>query len=328
MMMQPMGMYDQQMGQPQMMMQPGFGPQAQADAELAAVEAKQKAREEKEKKKEVEHLTHMMRSGNRTNEDSKACASTLVIWGILNALLWAAPLLGDSWWHKTWQGLSVNKLEIGVGLFTMEVAVECTGTAANDLCKSAKKYADHENGHWTMMEIDKEMCDNVKAACPMMDRLYEAGWFPLCLLPVSAAMETLGILLLYLYWHGMPTALIRSMASKCAVLAPVCGTVAFSGWLLWSPYLQELPRLWAAESSGNKDAANGALFGLKETFMFPMGWCSALVFVSMLSSGVRFFCQFTLPHHIDEPDQPGGVNETAKLMAEAENMYNGEHPRA
>jgi len=322
-MVQPMSIYDPQMGQPQMMMQPGFV--SQADAELAAVQAKQKAREEKEKKKEVEHLTHMVRAGNRKNEDSKACATTLVFWGILNALLWAAPLLGDSWWHKTWEGLSVNKLTVGVGLFNMEVDLECSSTSANDLCKSAKKYADHNNGHWTIMDMDKEMCKNNKAACPMMNRLHQAGWFPLFFLPFSAALEMLGPFLLYLYWNGMPTALIRSSAINCSALAPLCGTVAFTGWLLWSPYLQELPRMWAAESTGNKDAANSAIFGLKEAFMFPMGWCSALLLVTMISSGLRFFCQFTLPRHIDEPNQ---IDESAKLIADAENTYNGELHKA
>jgi len=307
----PMGMYGQ----------PG---QLQADAALAAVEAKQKAREEKEKMKEVEHMAHMVRAGNRSNEETKSFASMLIFWGVMNTLLWAAPLLGDSWWHKTWNGLSINKLTIGVGLWNMEIDLECSSTAANEMCKSIKKYTDHNDGHWTITDIDKEMCTNLKAACPMMDRLYEAGFFPLYMLPVSAASEVLGTLLLYLYWHGMPTATMRTLANKSSALALLSGVTAFVAWLVWSPYLQELPRMWIAEATGSKDAANGALFGLKESFMFPMGWCSIVLLMTTISSGMRFFCQFALPCHMDEPELCG-LGENAKLMAEAEKMYNGDH---
>merc|ERR1719498_2293213 len=98
--------YDPSYGQPPMMpQQPPYDPNmgqamppqdpmlAQAQADLEALEAKKKAREEKEHKKEVQHVAHMMRSGQRNQEDNMSCANILVMWAILNGLMWAAPLL-------------------------------------------------------------------------------------------------------------------------------------------------------------------------------------------------------------------------------------------
>merc|ERR1719443_2605146 len=99
----PMG-YDPQMSQPMMMGPPGglVEPQASAtlgaEAELEKLEAKKKAREEKDREKEIKSMAHMMRTGARNQDDNAACAKLLCAWGILNGLLWAVPLLGDSWW--------------------------------------------------------------------------------------------------------------------------------------------------------------------------------------------------------------------------------------
>jgi len=309
------------MGPPPMM-----DPQAQAQAELAALEDKKKAKEEKDKKKEVDHLTHMMRSGAREHEDNASCANLLCGWGILNGLLWAVPLLGDSWWNKIWHGMSVDKLAVTVGLFNMEVHLDCKENIVgeNSLCYAMEKYAKHNGGHWAILEIQEEMCKHVKDSCSVIERIYTAGFSPLCLLPAAAAFEVLAILLLYFYWHGKPTALVRSLTNKCAVLAPLCGVMGFTGWMIISPYLQELPRFWAAEG-GQKDFANGAVFGMKESFTLPMGWCCMMVFFNMISSSIRFFCQFTLPLHINEPD-PYGFDESARLIQEAEKMYDGNPP--
>merc|ERR1719456_1869428 len=296
-------------------------PQAQAEAELAALEEKKKAKEEKDKKKEVEHLTHMMRSGQRNQEDSASCANLLCGWGILNGLLWAVPLLGDNWWNKIWHGMSIDKLTVGVGLFNMEVHLQCSENMVGEtsLCYAMKKYADHDNGHWAILEIQEEMCGRYKGSCATMSRLYQAGFAPLVLLPAAAAFEVLAILLLYFYWHGKPTALIRGLANKCASLAPFIGVMGFTGWMICSPYLQELPRYWAAEA-GHMEFANSSLFGLQESFTLPMGWCCLMVFFNMISSAIRFFIQFTLPFHINEPD-PTGMGEETRLLTEAEKMY-------
>merc|ERR1719456_1870067 len=296
-------------------------PQAQAEAELAALEDKKKAREEKDKKKEVDHLTHMMRSGAREHEDNASCANLLCGWGILNGLLWAVPLLGDNWWNKIWHGMSIDKLTVGVGLFNMEVHLQCSENMVgeNSLCYAIKKYADHDNGHWAILEIQEEMCKRYQPSCGTMNRLYQAGFAPLVLLPAAAAFEVLAILLLYFYWHGKPTALIRGLANKCASLAPFIGVMGFTGWMICSPYLQELPRYWAAEA-GHMEFANSSLFGLQESFTLPMGWCCLMVFFNMISSAIRFFIQFTLPFHINEPD-PSGLGEETRLLTEAEKMY-------
>lgn len=306
------------MGAPPLMGGPPMGMHPDAANELAELERTTKAREEKEKKKEVEHLTHKMREDNRNQGDNESCASVLLFWGILNALLWVVPLLGDSWWTKIWHGLGLDKLVVTVGLFNMEVYVDCTVSDIGGLCASVKKYADHNSGHWTMLEFQNMMCDNWKPSCATVGKLYGAGWIPLCMLPVCAALEVLAILLLYFYWHGKPTATVRNLANKCGALAPFCGALGLSGWMLYSPYLQELPRWWAAEA--NTGIENNALFGLKESFTLPAGWCCLVAFFTLLSSGIRFFIQFTLPEHVNEPDIQG-FDESSRLIAEAEKLY-------
>lgn len=297
-----------------------------AENELHELEDKKRQRAEKDKKKEVDQLSKMMRTDARNQGDNQGCAKLLCFWGILNALLWALPLLGDSWWNKTWQGMGVEKLEIGIGLFNLEINLQCKKDILNAerICKSIEKYSKHDGGHWTTEEIAEEMCKAYKGGCPLMNRLYYAGWVPLVTFPGATVFELCSSLLLYFYWHGKPTALVRNLATKCAVMAGIFGVVGFCGWLICSPYLQELPRLWAAEG-GNKEFANNSLVGLKEAFMFPCGWCSCVAFIAFFSSFIRFFCQFTLPLHINEPD-PFGNDESSRLVQDAERLYDGDKP--
>jgi len=319
------------MGQPQMMGPPmgypGYDPQGQAllqaETDLATLEQQKQARDEKEKQKDVDHLTHMMRSNQRDQEDNRGCANMLVFWGILNALLWALPLLGDSWWNKIWHGMSVDKLTVQVGLFNMEVHVECKDNLVGEmaLCYAMKKYGDHNGGHWAVLEIQEQMCKDYKPSCSVMERLYTAGFAPLGLLPAAAAFEVLGVLLLYFYWNGKPTSLVRGLANKCSVMAPISGMMGFACWMMISPYLIELPRFWAAEA-GHKEFANGAVLGFKESFSLQAGWCCLLLFFNVILSSIRFFCQFTMALHIDEPD-PYGFDESTRLVQEAEKMYDG-----
>merc|ERR1719326_1111862 len=270
----PMGYDPQMMGGPPMGGAPGYDPQAaaqaQAEADLAKLEEKKKAREEKEKQKDIDHLAHMMRKGGRNQEDNSSCANLLCAWGILNGLMWAVPLLGDSWWNKIWHGNAVDKLTVSVGLFNMEVHVECKDKIVNTLCYSTQAYANHNDGHWAVLELKEHMCKKVPASCPTMGRLYNAGFPPLVGLPCAAAFEVLAILLLYFYWHGKPSGLVRKLANQCACLAPMAGVVGFTGWMLMSPYLQALPRYWAAEA-GDEKFANSSIFGMKETFTLPAG---------------------------------------------------------
>jgi len=80
--------------------------------------------------------------------------------------------------------------------------------------------------------------------------------------------------------------------------------------------------MWAA-IGGDIDFANSSLFGLKETFTMPTGWCTMIMFFTLVSSGLCFFTQFTLPPHMSEPD-PGGFDESSRLVEEVEKMYDAE----
>merc|ERR1719313_644949 len=142
---QPYGAYDPQMSAG------AYNPELaalqaadQAQADLQALEEKQAAKDARKKEKEIQHIAHAMKSGNRNQEDNASCATMLCFWGIFNGLLWAIPLLGDDWWNKVWQGTSVNKLTMKLGLFNMWVGVECTGNNWEDrLCHAMRKYGDH-----------------------------------------------------------------------------------------------------------------------------------------------------------------------------------------
>jgi len=329
------GAYDPSMGQPsQQWGQPpmtggaplGQDPEAQAAADLAAHEQKHKDKLEHQKEKDIDHMKKMMRSGARNSSDSSACAGVLMGWGFLNALLWAVPLLGDSWWNKIWQGLSIDKLTIVVGLFNLHVEVECVDSITGDsrLCDAMKPWTDTNNGNWAMLELKQKMCEEYKDSCSMIGWMAAAGWSPLVCLPAAAAFEVLAVLFLYFYWHGKPTALVRSLGNKCAALGPFFGVIGFMGWMMMSPYMSELPRFWIAmHSQDSKVLGNSSAFGLKETFTVPMGWCLVVLFFTMISSSIRFFSQFTLPQHVNEPD-PTGFDESARLVEEAEKMYDAD----
>lgn len=295
--------------------------QAQAEEALAKLEEQKREQEEKEKKKEVEQLARGIRTGARNQEDAASCANLLCGWGILNGLLWAVPLLGDSWWTKMWHGLGIDKMTLSVGLLNLVVNVECKSNTLGDntLCYAMKPYSDHNNGQWAVAELQEQMCKEVKEACAIMDRMYYAAFSPICLFPAAAAFEVLALLLLYFYWHGKPTALVRSLANKCAAMAPLIGAVGFTGWMILSPYMTELPRMWAA-AHNHKDFANSAAFGLKETFVLPAGWCTLVAFFNLACSSIRCFVQMTLPNHQHEPD-PYGLNENAVLLQEVSKSY-------
>jgi len=293
--------------------------QAQAEAELQMLEAKKKEKEDKRKEKEIQHMTHQMRTGSRNQTDNEGCAMILCMWGILNGLLWAVALLGDSWWTKVWHGMSVDKLTITVGLFNMNVQLQCQDRVDVKLCMAMQKYAEHDGGNWAIKEIGEEMCKGYAKSCPTMDRMYNAGFIPLFILPAAAALEVICVLLLYFYWKGKPTSLVRNLASKSGMAAPFIGGIGFVGWFIYSPYMQELPRFWAGEG-GDKEFANSSLFGMKEAFTLPMGWCTGTLLLVWMSSAIRFFVQFTLPFHINEPD-PYNMNESARLLQEADKMY-------
>lgn len=295
---------------------------AQAEDELAKLEEKKRQQEEKEKKKEVEQLARGIRTGARNQEDAASCANLLAGWGILNGLLWAVPLLGDSWWTKMWHGLGIDKMSLTVGLFNLVINVDCKSNTLgeNSLCYAMKPYSDHNNGAWAVLELRDQMCREVKEACDVMDRMYYAAFSPLCLFPAAAGFEVLALLLLYFYWHGKPTPLVRSLANKCGAMAPIIGALGFVGWMILSPYMTELPRYWAA-AHNHKDFANSAAFGLKETFVVPAGWCVLVAFFNMVSSSIRCFVQMTLPNHQHEPDPYGFPNENEVLLQEVTKSY-------
>merc|ERR1719287_281765 len=139
-----------QVGQPQPPMMGGGPPPAYgAQAQLQQME---------QKKKEIDHQAKMVRSAQRLQEDNKSCATLLIMWGILNCMCWAAPLLGDRWWFKVWHGMSIDKLEVFQGLFNMEINIACKDTIDSSLCNSIKDYSDHNGGHWTIAELEQRMC--------------------------------------------------------------------------------------------------------------------------------------------------------------------------
>jgi len=295
MMGQPMGgMYD-----PQMMAMQQQDMEAQ---ELADLEARQAFADEVAYQKAVDRMVHQLRSGNRNQDDNASCATTVCFWGIFNGLLWAVPLLGDNWWNKVWHGLGVRKLTMSLGLFNVATAVDCDGYAETNaqLCTAWTKYS-HP---MAITEMRDDMCKAVPGKCPVMQSVVQAGYIPLYGLPAAAACEVLSILLLYFYWHGKPSGLARNLGVRVASFAPVVGMLSVFSWLLWCPYMHELPRIWA-EEGGNKDFANSSFFGMKESFTMPMGWCFIMVFIGVMSSTARFFVQWTMPFHIHEPDPLG-----------------------
>lgn len=313
----PMG-YDPQMGQ--------YDPQSfamqQAEAELAALEEKKKAKDEAAKQKEIDHLSHKLRSGARDHKDNQSCARTLCMWAVFNGLLYGLSLMGDSWWINSWHAMSIDNLEIRQGLFNLQISLKCKDSVDMKFCNMMHRWADHDGGMWTTKEIREKMCEMDKNACPFVDRLYYCGFPPLVLFPLAAAFECLSLLLLYFYWHASPTAMIRGLAEKCAVMAALCGAAGIVGFFAIKPWLTGLPRLWA-EISG-QGHASGVFTGFKETFNMPTGWCFCAAAIALAGSFLRLISQYNLPYHIDEPD-PYGLDEGSKLMEaatkEAEKRY-------
>lgn len=312
---QPQGYYDPSFGYPQ----PGYDPQAfalqQAEAELAALEEKKKAREEKQKAHEVEHLTHKIRSGARDHADNQACARLLCMWGVFNGLMYGLALLGDSWWSITWHAMSVDDLSITLGLFNVQIDLTCKDTVDMKICNMMKKWADHDGGHWATQELRDTMCEEYKGACPVVDRLYWAGWPVLVLFPAAAGFECFSLLLLYFYWHVKPSALTRVLADKCGVAALFCAMTGFLAWFTICPWLVGLPRLWC-EMAGQQGAASGMFAGFKQTWNFPFRWCFIAGAAGLLGNFCCLMSQLNLPYHVDEPD-PYGIDEGANLIAEA-----------
>lgn len=319
---QPLMGYDPQMGgQPPMGYDPQMGqydPQSfaiqQAEAELAALEEKKKAKDEAAKQKEIEHLSHKLRSGARDQKDNQACARTLCMWAVFNGLLYGLALMGDSWWTVTWQAMSIDELELRLGLFNLQVNLKCKDTVDMKYCNMMHKWADHDAGQWSTKEIRDKMCEEEKNACPTVDRLYYAGFPPLVLFPLAAAFECLSLLLLYFYWHASPTSMVRVLADKCAVMACMSGAAGIVGWFAMKPWLTGLPRLWA-EMAGQGNAS-GVFTGFKETWSIPCGWCLVAAGFALCGSFARMISQYNLPFHVDEPD-PYGLDERVNLMEEA-----------
>jgi hypothetical protein len=313
---------------------PEVAPQSQAEAELAKLEAKKKAKDEKHRQKEIEQLTKMMRTGQRDSGDRKTCAQIICFWGIFNALLWTAPLLGDSWWHKCWQGMGIEKLTIDMGLFNMHTAVVCKGSsigatsAADGMCNAMLPYTERpgsgEKGAWAITELQDKICKEIPDGCPIMQKMYYSGFAPLIGFPAAAAFEVLSVFLLYFYWHLTPRGMIRTMAVGVGALSPLAGFFGLTGWMIISPMIQELPRLWAQQKG--MSIVNSAAFGLNETFVIPMGWCFMLALVVGISSTTRMVVSRTLGPHFDEPESFNN-DESSRLLEEATRTYDAQFAR-
>lgn len=303
----------------------GWDAQAQAEWDLAQLEEKKRLRDQQKKKEELDRIAAQIRHNGRSQEDNQGCANLLCVWGILNGMMWGCPLLGDVWWQKIWHGLSIDKMTIVLGLFNMKVTVVCKDTFSGnqDLCNAMKPFSDHEGGQWPIKDLSAYMCKKDKATCDMMEKMELAGNAPLVALPSAAAFEVLAVLLLYFYWNGSPSATAKNLAAKCGVMAWFSGLIGFAAWLVMCPYMQNLPRMWA-KIGGQEEFANSSLFGLKETFTMPIGWSCGIMLVALVSSFIRFFLQWSMPAHINEPNQDGSA-EHAKLMKDAEAMYDGSH---
>jgi hypothetical protein len=297
-----------------------------AQDRLEELEEKKKKKDAQDKQKEVEQLTKMMRTGQRTQDEAIACSHVICFWGIMNALFWALPLLGDNWYTKCWEGMGVDKLTIETGLFNLNIKVKCLANMVDEerLCVTYQKYASHNDGNWAIKELQDKMCSDLKDACPIMNRYYYAAFAPLVGFPAAAGFEVLSVFLLYFYWHGKPSSMVRKLAHKCSAIAPTLGGLGFVGWLAIAPHIQELPRLWAR--ADRLEAFANGIFGMKETFMVPFGWCTFLAFMVFFSSGIKTFMQGTLGKHIHEPDRHG-LDESSALMEEAQRQYDSTHPQ-
>jgi len=284
----------------------------QAQAELEALEARKKEKEETRKEREARHMTHALRSGARNNGDNQSCAKTLCMWKVFNGLMYGVALLGDSWTVNQWEAMGIDSMTLSIGLFNMDIDLRCKESVDMKFCNMMKKWADHDDGQWSIKDLQKHMCDEDKDTCWTMGRLYVAGWIPLVLFPLAAAFECSSLILLYLYWHAKPISTMRSMSDKCAVLAVCCAGVGFCCWLGIRPWISGLPRAWAT-MGGQRDAAAGVFLGFKELWCMPVGWCFICAWTGALGTFVSMFVQLSLPRHVDEPD-PYGFDEQSALI--------------
>lgn len=305
--------------------QPPMGYDAQsfafqsAEAELAALEEAKKAKEEKEKQREVDRLAHKLRSGERDHKDNQACARQLCMWAIFNGLMFGLALTGDSWITASWWSQSISELRVTLGLFNIEVNLQCNPSALDPkLCNMMKPYANHDNGWWTTVEMREAMCahsDATQSGCAAAKWVYISGWPPLICFPLAAGFECLSLLILYWYWHGKPSSTTRVLSAKCAALAAFFGCLGFVGYFACGPWLTSLPRKWC-DMAGQKEAAMGAFTGFRNTWRQPFGWAAVCAMFALAGTFLRMTFQYNLPFHIDEPD-PYGFDENTNLSAEA-----------
>lgn len=238
------------------------------------------------------------------------------MWMVFNGLLYGLALTGDSWEKKTWWSMSIDEMTIKVGLFNMDMDLNCKDSLDNKLCHMMRHWADHDGGHWSTSEFMDAVCkDKQVDSCPTGQRLYYAGWIPLVCFPAAAGFQCLALLLLYFYWHVKPSSLTRVLQDKCGVLALTFGMFGFCGWLAAKPDLAGFPLMWA-KMAGQRDAATGVFNGFKEVWIVPFGWCSMAALTAIMGNFICCFSTYGLDYHVDEPD-PEGLGETAALMEEA-----------
>jgi len=300
------GYYDPSMASGAMVPQQMPTPNAQPHAQMPESDAKNAKKEEK-----------LLRQAEKANEDNAATAKLVMAWGVLNALFFVVPIVGDGWWRKVWNGRDINKLEIILGLFTMAVNIECKGKGAG-VCADLQKYATTQGGHrnadMSLFELKKDMCAINDEACSTANRLSQAGMIPALLLPIAAVLEVVAMYQLYKYWNEKPTSKRKGMANQLSIFAPLVAFSAIAGWMLWSPTLQSLPRYWAIDVGHPEFAKNVSFRGLVESLGIPLGWCSALILFGMVSSLIRHFVMFTLPNHMDHTEE---ATETTRLVDES-----------
>jgi len=308
----------------------------QAEAELAALEESKKAKEVQHRKQEVEHLGHKLRSLGRDHKDNQACARTLCMFAVFNALMYGLALTGDGWINTSWWSMGIRELRVTFGLFNMNVDLECQPDSVNlKICNMMRPWADHDGGHWTTMELWDTMCHAdttgmTEEGCNSAKWIYRSGWPPLILFPCAAGLECLSLMVLYWYWHGKPCSSSRILAEKLAMAALVCGGLGFVGYMAAGPWLTALPRKWA-DMAGRKDETSGSFTGLRCTWVMPVGWSLMCGLTALGGNFIRLMSLHGLPFHVDEPD-PLGIDESRKLMAmaemEAERMAYGTNAEA
>lgn len=279
----------------QQMMAANEAEQKRIQHKIDKLESKQAEKKKRDREKAKEHNDNTDRKLARDHEDNQSCANLLVMWAMLNAALWAVPLMGDDWYLKVMFGDGVEKLEIRTGLFNMNTQVTCrasriTSMASDSICQSIEPYA----GPFAIEQMQDLMCKEVQEACYLMDRMFYVAHVPLCTLPAAAALEVLSALLLYTFWHGVASMTVKRLANNLACMTPIVGGIGFMIWIGFSPNMQVLPRMWAA-AQGHQPFTDSGIFGLKDVpWTIPFGWCSCMVFFVWIASTIRAFCQFSM----------------------------------